>query len=226
MSSSNRDPQSSGYSSTTSATSSAAKSLPARLSESAMETLWERMTAIYLHRWTSAVGENVAGVSGDTWSAGLAGLSGEQLGRGLKSCITSADPWPPTLPQFRAMCLGIPSLESVRAEVNANGRATQVRSPFAMLVWDRIDGFNYWQADAKAAGAMLKSAYEAAREHVMSGGELPEPRMAIAAPDGSSAKIAERVAYIRQQHGYGVYGEGEAADLERDRLIEEARKGV
>lgn len=172
------------------------------------------MTAIYLHRWTSAVGDDCSGVSGDTWSGGLAGLTPEQLGRGLKACVISADPWPPTLPQFRAMCLGIPSFEAVRSEINANGRQTEVRTPFAILVWQGVDGFSYWQADAKSAERTLKSAYEAAREFVMTGGELPQPRVAIAAPDGSSARLAEKIAYIRQQHNYGAL-----SDEERDRQI-------
>lgn len=179
------------------------------------------MTAIYLHRWTSAVGDDCSGVSGDTWSGGLAGLTAEQLGRGLKACVTSADPWPPTLPQFRAMCLAIPSLEVVRAELHADGRNSKVTTPFAMLAWERIDGFAYWQADGRVAAGMLKAAYEGAREYVMGGGELPQPRVAIAAPDGSSARLAERIAYIRQQHNYGAFD-----DEERDRLIAEATQAA
>ena len=40
--------------------------------------------------------------------AGAAWRSGPQLAAGLSACIASADPWPPTLPDFRARCLGIP----------------------------------------------------------------------------------------------------------------------
>lgn len=120
------------------------------------------------------------------------------------------------------MCLGIPSLESVRAEINANGRRTEIKSPFCILVWQHVDSFNYWQADGKVAGMMLKGAYEAAREHVMAGGDLPQPREALPPPDGSAERIAEQVAYIRQQFAYGAYGEGPEAEAERDRLIQEA----
>jgi len=119
------------------------------------------------------------------------------------------------------MCLGIPSFETVRSEINANGRQTEVRTPFAILVWQGVDGFNYWQADAKSAERMLKSAYEAAREFVMTGGELPQPRVAIAAPDGSSERLAEKIAYIRQQHHYGAI-----TDDERDHMIAEANQAA
>jgi len=37
------------------------------------------------------------------WSQGLAGLSGEQIKFGLDSLT---DEWPPSLPAFRAACLG------------------------------------------------------------------------------------------------------------------------
>lgn len=61
------------------------------------------MTRIYGHRWSSAYGEADDG----TWRACLRGLVGEQLARGLRECVDSGDPWPPTAPAFRRMCLGL-----------------------------------------------------------------------------------------------------------------------
>jgi len=37
------------------------------------------------------------------WADGLAGITAEQIKRGLD---TWDDPWPPSLPEFRAACLG------------------------------------------------------------------------------------------------------------------------
>lgn len=34
----------------------------------------------------------------------IGSLSHEELKRGLRACMTSADPWPPSLPQFMGMC--------------------------------------------------------------------------------------------------------------------------
>lgn len=133
------------------------------------------MAAIYGHRWVSSFGADPAGVGGDTWAAGLAGLTGPQLADGLRAAVASSDPWPPTLPEFRAMCLGIPSLVSVRAEINGKGE----RTPFAMLVWQRLDSYQYRQVSAKDAERMLAGAYEDAREFVMRGGELPVVAAAV-----------------------------------------------
>ena len=132
-------------------------------------TLWVRMAEIYGHRWTSAYGERADdGGAGDTWAKGLAGITPAQLGEGLKACIASADPWPPTLPEFRARCLGIPPIAQVRLELRG-GKP----SPFARLVWLGLDAYRYRQSPADQSDRMLRDAYELAREHVMRGGELP-----------------------------------------------------
>lgn len=56
---------------------------------------------MYGHKWTSAYGETDDG----TWIKGLAGLSLEQISHGLRECLKRNDPWPPSLPEFRAMCV-------------------------------------------------------------------------------------------------------------------------
>lgn len=124
------------------------------------------MAEIYGLRWTTAYGEDPDAGAGETWAKGLAGISSKQLAAGLTASIASADPWPPTLPEFRARCLGIPPLSSVRLN-----RA----SPFAVLVWQYIDGYRYRQASNEAADRILREAYELARDVVMRGGRLPEP---------------------------------------------------
>lgn len=147
----------------------------------AMATLWLRMTQIYAHRWTAPHGESpdAEGSSAETWAKGLAGLSGAHLAAGLRACITRADPWPPTLPEFRALCLSIPPMPAVRRELAGDGD----RSGFAVLVWERLDSYAYRHADGRAAERILADAYAEAREHVMAGGALPPPRMALPAPE-------------------------------------------
>lgn len=160
------------------------------------------MAEIYGHRWTSSYGDSTeADGAPGTWAKGLAGVTPAQLADGLKACITSSDPWPPTLPEFRAMCIGIPSLVSVRAEVNGKGD----RTPFAMLVWQRLDSYQYRQVSAKDAERMLAGAYEDAREFVMRGGALPEVVGAVAheakepepvSPEQAKANIAKLQAIL------------------------------
>ncbi len=61
---------------------------------------------MYGHRWTSNYGVEDDG----TWQKGLAGLTAAQIGAGLVKCLNRAprpdeNDWPPTLAEFRAMCL-------------------------------------------------------------------------------------------------------------------------
>lgn len=130
------------------------------------------MAEIYGHRWTAAYGESAEEGAGGTWAKGLSGLSVQQIGAGIGACIASADPWPPTLPEFRAKCLGIPPLAAVRLD------ADKV-DPFTVLVWQNLDGYRYRQASSDQADRLLREAYELAREHVMRGGELPNVAGAI-----------------------------------------------
>lgn len=64
--------------------------------------LWERMTEIYGHRWTSSYGEEPNGA----WCGVLASLTGDQVKHGLNALLNSTDPWPPTAIQFRQLCTG------------------------------------------------------------------------------------------------------------------------
>lgn len=65
------------------------------------------MAEIYGHKWTS----NYSSADSGTWREGLRGLTKELLLVGLRRCIHSQDPWPPSLPEFRAICFGIPARE-------------------------------------------------------------------------------------------------------------------
>lgn len=136
------------------------------------------MTEIYGHKWVSAYGESsdVEGAAG-TWAKGLSGVSPQQVADGLRACVASSDPWPPTLPEFRAMCLGVPSFPAVRMD-------TAKVQPFTRLVWQNLDGYLYRQSSSDRADRMLRDAYELAREHVMRGGELPEPSAGEISHDG------------------------------------------
>ena len=59
------------------------------------------MAEMYGHKWESAHGPNDAG---NTWAIGLSEYKPEHIGRGLRACLERTDPWPPTLPEFRALC--------------------------------------------------------------------------------------------------------------------------
>lgn len=78
------------------------------MSTALLDKFWGRMSEIYGHRWVSSYGATPS----DTWARGLAGMTGEQLGRGLAACLKSGDEWPPTLPGFCKLCLTIPGIPS------------------------------------------------------------------------------------------------------------------
>lgn len=115
---------------------------------------------------------------------------------GLKASLANSDPWPPTLPEFRSRCLGIPPFQQVRIEVHASKR-----SPFTMMVWQQIDGYQFKQVSAEKSDRMLKEAYELARELVMRGVPLPEipehsieqqqPQVTPASKEQVSARLDE-----------------------------------
>lgn len=126
------------------------------------------MAEIYGHRFTSAFGDSESHTA-TTWSKGLAGVTSQQLATGLEACITSADPWPPTLPEFRARCLSIPSLPAVKLDL----RSSRKRAMFTHLVWSFVDHTAYGNAQGDKSDRMLREAYELAREHVMRGGDMP-----------------------------------------------------
>ena len=147
------------------------------------------MTSAYGHSWTSVHGTSPQDpatgdltVDGDTWSRALAGLTAQQVGAGLDGCLREAEDFPPSVGRFRAMCLGIPQLSTIRYELGCyrrNERHFTTWSPFTQLVWRYIDSWAYDNADAKTAERILRDAYAEARAHVMEGGDLPEQHTAI-----------------------------------------------
>lgn len=157
------------------------ETLPVR--DKAMRRFWQRMAAIYGHRWTSAYGERCDDdsgdltVPGDTWQRGLDAVGEHRIATGLNACVMSPDPWPPTLPKFRAMCLDIPSLARVRLTFNGASETT----PFTRKMWQNIDSFRLKQADTEKADRILRDAYEMTCEYVMTGAELPTPSAAAIA---------------------------------------------
>lgn len=145
------------------------------LPENVVHRLWSRMAEVYGQKWTSAFGVDATTGAGATWAKGLAGISAAQIGAGIAAAMSSADPWPPSLPQFRALCLGIPDFAVVQYELRT---PASERTPFARLVWSYVDGWKMRQASTQESERMLRDAYGIAREHVMRGGEMPEPPIA------------------------------------------------
>lgn len=157
-----------------------------------LRRLWERMVALYGHAWTHVHGVSPQAsdhdgltMSGSTWAGVLAGLSGSQISKGVQACIDAGGEFPPNAPSFRALCLGIPPLATVRSELR-HGEP----SPFARALWAELDAFRYRQASAEQADRMLRDAYDVVHARVMRGEPLPVDPVAEIAHEKRESKPA------------------------------------
>lgn len=143
--------------------------------------------------------------SAETWAKGLAGLSPQQIAAGIETCIASALAWPPELPTFRAMCLGIPSFDVVDSEITAPG---STKTAFARLVWSKVaDPYGYGNANGSKQERMRRAAYDLAVEHVMRGGELPAEPVAVITQKAPKPQGIPVSAESRSRHLQALPGE-------------------
>ncbi|MCF5946436.1 hypothetical protein L2249_24355, partial [Xanthomonas perforans] len=63
---------------------------------------------------------------------------------------------------------------------------------FTVLVGMKLDGYRYRGASASDADRMVREAYELARDHVMRGGEVPEPAATALPPPAKVPEVADR----------------------------------
>ena len=68
--------------------------------------IWQRFAEMYGHRWSSQQGDE----PNDTWIRGTYSLTTDQIARGLSQCVNLAQLWPPTLPEFRKLCVDDPGV--------------------------------------------------------------------------------------------------------------------
>ena len=95
---------------------------------------WDRMTHIYGHRWSSSYGSE----PNDTWVMLLTRLSRAEVAEGVKACISRFSGWPPTLPEFRNLCLQIPDQDTaVRNALDDHGGKIALQMRGTLTSWDR-----------------------------------------------------------------------------------------
>lgn len=149
-----------------------------------IDELWLRMAKMYGHKWLT----NFGAIDDGTWLRGLSELAPAQLAIGLERCLKRKDPWPPSLPEFRALCLptekdlGIPSLDQAYKMATLNGNAANL--PSIVLNAKRITG--EWELRTMArerifpkfkriyetlTDEMLENAATEERQHYLTGGK-------------------------------------------------------
>lgn len=122
---------------------------PSQRAMDALWNLWERMEAMFPGKWKRDNGlapvseDGPLTVAGETWALALKGLLPRQMGDGLAACMRMALKWPPTPGEFRALCLGLPSLAQVEQEL----RPGHDRSPLTVLVRSLMDLHAFNAAD-------------------------------------------------------------------------------
>ena len=146
-------------------------------SERAMARLWIRMTRIYGHRWTSSFGETDDG----TWAKGLRGLSGEQIALGLSRCVVSGEAWPPTLPEFRALCtptaedLGLPPRDAAYREAAMADRDHLWSHPAVYAAAQAVGLFEMRTLPESKSRPLFERAYEIVTRRALAGEQFDAP---------------------------------------------------
>jgi hypothetical protein len=145
------------------------------LSDKVIGLIWQRMLSIYGHKWVSHLGvaddgEGELTDSAKTWKKGLAGITVEQVKHGFDVLIFKSHDWPPSLPEFRKLCLSksvldIPSLDQaikmlVSIPYRTGSLANRYQHPLILAISSEIDMFALRTASTLEAKRMVKPIYE------------------------------------------------------------------
>lgn len=141
-----------------------------------MSKIWVRMASIYGYKWTTHLGvasdaEGRLTESAKTWQKGLVGLTMDNLKAGFDALVLQNISWPPSLPEFRKLCLAksganAPSLDEVvsilaMASSRPGSLVARYRHPLALAISARVDVFGIRTAKTVDARRMVKPVYEA-----------------------------------------------------------------
>lgn len=153
------------------------------------------MLGIFGHKWTLHYGDDPSGISARVWKDGLAGLNLKQIAEAIRHYKNASvtDSWPPSLPDFRRVAMGIPSLAKAKHDLRT-GNTT----PFSKVMWRFLDGFVYRQASYRDADRMAGEAYEMAVAALTGGEAMPDELQAALIHDHEAASRAEKEAYEKR----------------------------
>lgn len=89
-----------------------------------MAKFWTWMIEIYSNKWTGGYGEKPS----KAWSEGLQCINPKEIKLGVDKCVIQGLAWPPSLPEFVALChydatdIGAPSIEEAYREACNHGK--------------------------------------------------------------------------------------------------------
>lgn len=91
---------------------SEAQRLNQNINADLIDQFFIKMAAIYPYKWSGQfANEESVLIAKEEWHEGLEDLTVEQIKKGLSHCRKNGDQFPPSIPQFRQMCL--PTLEEM-----------------------------------------------------------------------------------------------------------------
>jgi len=171
------------------------------------ERLIERMRALYgaqfARQWESVAPDRLSQI----WAKELAGFTGAEIAAGLAACKTR--PWPPTLPEFMALCR--PWLDAQVAFQKAVAGMSAMRKgeignwPHPAVYWAAVRVGTH---DVLACGwQTMRNRWEAALAEVLAQGAwhpIPAPAAQLPAPGKTSLGRDEAqrlMAQVRQVTG-------------------------
>ena len=93
------------------------------LDDDAMQLVWESLSGIYGQQFFNSYGESHLDGAAEVWASALAGFTRDRLHYGLNACTKRTQPYPPTLNEFRALCLG--STDAPIGPMSAEDRAAR-----------------------------------------------------------------------------------------------------
>lgn len=167
------------------------------LPEAWIKRLFERMEDRYGTMWADRYGPFPRERVMATWAADLADMSRDELARGVTACLDR--PYPPTLPEFRALCRPPIDQETAHAEAVLQLTARQAgldrwSSPVVFWAAVRIGSHDMLgglvSAKSKRWAEALRQAAEEQRCRVLP--PIPPARPALPAPtEACSPEIAE-----------------------------------
>ena len=123
------------------------------LNKSDIVFLWAAMGEMYGSKWTSQYPEIDVN---KVWINALNPFNAQVIKQALETCLVSYPDWPPTLPQFRFLCLGFPTkTEAARLIHKPN-----LDNAFIRAMRYRIGDWNLSNMTLKELGPLINAAYD------------------------------------------------------------------
>ena len=108
-------------------------------SDGRIRMLWIEMGAVFGAQWISAMSGETGPVAMAMWGQHLGDLPDEMIDRGVEACATEARDWPPSLAQFRQLCLGLGDDGAALAAAMRGDKSNAIAAQLIPMVssWDR-----------------------------------------------------------------------------------------